>query len=137
MKIRSAIAFAILALWLGGCATLNADIAKLQQVYQVATTTSVPPSVVIITANAFDALKGTAINYAKYCIQGKFADPICSAANRRKVVQFVRSGTTVRNQLEVSVATNTPAASTLYNLLVAAVNGLQSSALANFNGAKS
>jgi hypothetical protein len=137
MKIRSGIAFVILALWLGGCATLNTDIAKLQQVYTVATTTSVPPSTVIVAANAFDALKATAVNYAKYCIQGKFVDAICSAPNRRKVVQFVRSGTTVRNQLEVSIATNTPAASTLYNLLVSAVNGLQSSALANFNGAKS
>jgi hypothetical protein len=128
-----AVAFVI---GLTSCATLNSDIAKLQQVYTVATTTSVPPQTVIVAANAFDALKATAINYATYCIQGKFVDPICSAANRRKVVQFVRSGTTVRNQLEVSIATNTPAASTLYNILVAAVNGLNSSALANFNGAK-
>ena len=136
MNIRSGIAAVVLALLLSGCATLNSDIAKFQQVYTVATTTSVPPQTVIVAANAFDALKATAINYGTYCIQGKFVDAICSAANRRKVVQFVRSGTTVRNQLEVSIATNTPAASTLYNLLVAAVNGLNSSALANFNGAK-
>jgi hypothetical protein len=137
MKIRSAIALAILALWLGGCATLNTDISKLQSVYTVATTTVVKPSVIIITANAFDALKATADNYGAYCIQGKFVDPICSADNRRKVVQFVRSGTSVRNQLEVSIATNTPAAATVYNILVGAVNGLQASVLANFNGAKS
>ena len=86
----------LLALSLAGCATLNSDIAKLQQVYTVATTTSVPPSTVIVTANAFDAIKATAVNYARYCIQGKFVDPICSPANRRKVVQFVRSGTATR-----------------------------------------
>lgn len=129
--------FAIgLALWLGGCATFNSDIAKLKQVYTVVTTTTVPASTVIVTANAFDALKATATNYGRYCIQGKFVDAICSAGNRRKVVQFVRSGTSARNQLELSVTTGTPAASTLYNVLVAAVNGLQSSALANFNGGR-
>lgn len=125
-----------LALWLGGCATLQGDIAKLQQVYTVVTTTTVPASTVIVTANAFDALKATATNYGRYCIQGKFVDAICSAGNRRKVVQFVRSGTSARNQLELSVITGTPADSTLYNVLVATVNGLQSSALANFNGGR-
>jgi len=122
-----------LVLGLGGCATLNSDIAKLQQVYTVVTTTTVPPTTVVVTANAFDALKATATNYARYCIQGKFVDAICSAANRRNVVKFVRTGTAARNQLELSITTNTPAASTLYNILVAAVNGLNSSAaLTNF-----
>lgn len=127
----------VLAIGLGGCATLNSDIAKLQQVYTIATTATVSPTTVVVTANAFDALKATAVNYARYCIQGKFVDPICSAANRRNVVKFVRSGTAARNQLELSVTTNTPATATLYNVLVAAVNGLQSNpALTNFNGAK-
>ncbi len=126
-----------LALWLGACATLQADITRLSQVYTVVTTATVSPTTVIVTANAFDALKATAVNYARYCIQGKFVDPICSALNRRNVVKAVRSGTAARNQLELSITTNTPAAATIYNVLVAAVNGLQSSpALANFKGAK-
>jgi len=126
-----------LALSVAGCATLNSDLSKLRQVYTVATTTSVPPSTVIVAANAFDAIKATAVNYARYCIQGKFVDPICSATNRRRVVQFIRSGTRARNQLELSITTNTPAAATLYNALVAAITGLQSSAaLSNFNGAR-
>lgn len=131
--------FAIgLALWLGGCASLQGDIAKLQQVYTVVTTTTVPASTVVVTANAFDALKATATNYGRYCIQGKFVDAICSAANRRVVVKAIRTGTAARNQLELSITTNTPAAATLYNLLVTAVNSLtQSPALNNFKGARS
>lgn len=124
----------LLALGLAGCATFNSDIAKLQQVYTVVTTATVPPTTVIVTANAFDALKATATNYGKYCIEGKFVDAICSASNRRNVIKFVRSGTTARNQLELSVTTNTPATATLYNLLVAAVNGLNSTPVATFNG---
>lgn len=124
----------LLALWLSGCATFTADLAKLGQVYTVVTTSTVPPITVVVTANAFDALKATATNYGKYCIQGKFVDPICSAGNRRKVVQFVRSGTSARNQLELSITTNTPATATIYNILVAAVNGLKSTPVATFNG---
>jgi hypothetical protein len=122
-----------LASFLGGCVTLQGDIAKLQQVYTIVTTATVPPSTIIITANAFDALKATAINYGTYCIQGKFIDPICSAANRRIVVKAIRTGTAVRNQLELSISSGTPASATLYNVLVSAVNSLsQSPALNNF-----
>lgn len=125
----------LVCFWLAGCATFNADIAKLQQVYTVVTTAEVPPTTVIVTANAFDALKATATNYGRYCIQGKFIDAICSAVNRRKVIQFVRAGTSARNQLELSITTNTPATATIYNTLVAAVNGLtQSPALTTFKG---
>lgn len=124
----------ILALCLAGCSTLNADILKLQQVYSVVTTATVSQTTVVVTANAFDALKDTATNYGRYCIQGKFVDPICSAGNRRKVIQFVRSGTAARNSLELSITTNTPATATIYNTLVAAVNGLNSTPVATFNG---
>lgn len=124
----------LLCLSLFGCASLNADIARISQVYTVVTTATVPPTTIVVTANAFDALKATATNYGRYCIQGKFVDPICSPSNRRKVVQFVRSGTAARNQLELSITTNTPATATIYNTLVAAVNGLNSTPVANFHG---
>lgn len=129
----------LLPVWLAlaGCATLQGDIAKLQQVYTVVTTATVPPTTVVVTANAFDALKATATNYGKYCIQGKFVDAICSATNRRNVIKAIRSGTAVRNQLELSITTGTPASATLYNTLIAAVNSLNASAaLNNFQGAK-
>lgn len=119
-----------MTLALGACSTL-------QTVQQVATAT-VPVSVVIPTANAFDLLKGTATNYGRYCIANKMPEPICSASNRRAVIRFVRSGTGARNQLEASVINGTPAAASIYNILVAAVQGLQGTpaASAEFGVAK-
>lgn len=116
-----------LALCFSGCSTL----ATIQQV----ATSTVPATVVIPTANAFDVLKGTATNYGKYCIQQKMAPVICSADARRAVVKFVRSGTAARNQLEGSLDRGEPAAASVYNLLVAAVQGLQGTPAATFTGA--
>jgi hypothetical protein len=113
-----------LALSLGGCATLG--------VIQQVGTATVPATVVIPTANAFDVLKGTATNYGKYCIQQKMVPAICSAAARRAVIKFVRSGTSARNQLEGSLDRGEPAAASVYNLLVAAVQGLQGTPAATF-----
>lgn len=119
--MKRIIAIALLGLSLAGCAK---EMALLGTIQQVATAT-VPASVVVPAANAFDILKGTATNYGRYCIQGKFVDPLCSASNRRTVVKFVRSGTAARNQLEDSVTNGTPAAASVYNLLVSAIQGLQ------------
>lgn len=121
------IIFAVaLTLSLAGCASLGI-------IQQVATAT-VPATVVIPTVNAFDVLKGTAANYGKYCIQQKMAPTICSADIRRNVIKFVRSGTAARNQLESSLASGEPAAASVYNLLVAAVQGLQGTPAATFTG---
>jgi hypothetical protein len=111
---------ATLALTLGACSTLD----TINTIQQVATAT-VPASVVIPAANAFNILKGTAVNYGRYCIANKMPEPICSASNRRIVIKFVRSGTSARNQLEGSLATGQPAAASVYNTLVAAIQGLK------------
>lgn len=124
--MKKIILAATLALSLAGCASLGI-------VQQVATAT-VPATVVIPTANAFDVLKGTAANYGRYCIQQKMAPAICSVDIRRAVIKFVRSGTAARNQLEGSLASGEPAAATVYNLLVAAVQGLQGTPVATFQG---
>lgn len=115
-----------LALSIGGCSTL----ATIQQV----ATATVPATVVIPTANAFDVLKGTATNYGKYCIAQKMVPAICSATARRAVIKFVRSGTAARNQLEGSLDRGEPAAASVYNLLVSAVQGLQGTPAATFTG---
>ncbi len=106
-----------LSLSLAGCSTL----ATVQQV----ATATVPASVVIPAANSFDILKGTATNYGRYCIANKMPEPICSASNRRIVIKFVRTGTSARNQLEASLINGQPAAASVYNVLVAAIQGLQ------------
>lgn len=112
----------VAALALGGCGQTIQD---LQGVYSTITTTTVPPGYANIAINSFDALKATSTNYARYCIGAKFPQPTCSAANRRAVIRFVRSGTAARNALEANIATSQPLLSTTYNVLVAAINGLK------------
>lgn len=130
--IKRLVLVALTALTLAGCAK---DMALLQNVQQVATA-EVSADVVIPTANAFDILKGTAANYGRYCIAQKMVPSICSAAIRRNVIKFVRSGTRARDQLESSVENKTPALASVYNVLVAAVQGLQGTpaASAQFQG---
>lgn len=111
---------------LAGCAK---DMALLQTVKQVATA-EVPANVVIPVANSFDVLKSFATSYGKYCIAQQMAPAICSADNRRKVIKFVRSGARARDQLEASVTNGVPAAASVYNVLVAAVQGLQGTPVA-------
>ena len=125
--MKKLILSAILAVSLGGCA-------NLQSIYTLATTATVPASTVVITANAFDALKATAINYANYCVAQKFPQPVCSAANRRSVIKAVNAGTAARVQLEASLTTSQPALSTVYNSLVAAVNALTASPINSVKG---
>lgn len=127
MKFKSGIAIAALALALGGCA-------NLQGIYTLATTATVPAGDVVIAANAFDALKGTAVNYANYCVAQHFPVPVCSKANRRAVIKAVNSGTAAKVQLEASITTAQPALSTVYNTLIAAVNALQASPISTVKG---
>ncbi len=112
---------------LAGCANL----AAVTGVYKTVTETTVPADVVIPAANAFDILKFGAVNYGRYCIANKMAPSICSATTRRVVIKSIRSGTGARRQLEDSVTNGTPAASSIYNVLVAAVTSLQTTPAAN------
>ena len=120
-----------LSLALAGCAD---QMEKLRQVYTVATTTTVPAEVVRPAANTFDILKGTAANFASFCIKNNFAPVGCDVDTRRKISTFVREGTKARVELRASLATGQPALSTVYNLLVAAVTGLQGTPAATFTG---
>jgi hypothetical protein len=116
-----------LALGLAGCA-------NLQGIYTLATTATVPATSVVIAANSFDALKATAINYGHYCVDQKFPQPVCSAANRRIVIKAVNSGTAARNALEASINSGQPAISTVYNTLIASVNALTASPINTVKG---
>lgn len=128
--IRSAVAIVAFVL-LAGCA---GELAKIQGIYALATTTTVPASVVRPTANAFDILKGTAANFATYCVDNKFTPVGCDVDTRRKISRFIEQGTKARVQLRASVNTGQPALSTVYNLLVDAVTGLQATPAATFTG---
>ncbi len=118
----------VAALSLAGCAALQ----KVEDVYTAATTTVVPASVVVPAANAFDILKGTAGLSGQYCVEKAMVPAICSADIRRVVVRAIRSGTAARDQLEVSLQTGQPAAASVYNVLIAAVNNLKATPAATF-----
>lgn len=116
---RSLILCAV-ALSLGGCANL--------QRLETALATTVPPKAILVAANTFDALEGTATNYLIYC-KANLAQPVCSADNRRIVIRSVRKGRGARDQLEVYITQQTPAPAKLYNVLITAITSLQSSAV--------
>lgn len=118
---------------LAGCANLP-DLTKLEQVYTVATTATVPADVVRPVANTFDILKGTAANFAQFCIANKFTPTGCDVATRRTISTFVKQGTAARVQLRAALKTNQPALSTVYNLLLGAVEGLKTTPAATFTG---
>lgn len=133
MHKRMITAFAVcaIAFLASGCAS---QIATLQQVYALATTATVPASVVRPAANTFDILKGTAANFAQFCVAQKFAPAGCDVATRRTISTFVKQGTAARVQVRSALATNQPVLSTVYNLLVGAVQGLQATPAATFTG---
>lgn len=125
-----------ISLALAGCADLQKKLDLASGAYTYATETTVPASAVIPVANTFDILKAGATNYGRYCIAEKMAPSVCSAEIRRIVVKAVRTGTAARNQLKASLRSGEPAAASIFNVLVAAVNGLQASpaASAQFGG---
>ena len=63
--------------------------------------------------------------------RGSFSPSRLFSSTRRVVVKAVRAGTRARNQMEASVEQNQPALSSVYNLLVAAVNDLKASPAAD------
>lgn len=112
----------------GGCSTL----ATVQQV----ATATVPAEVVIPAANTFNILKGAATNYGRYCISVKMSAAICSAASRRVIIKAVRVGTSARDQMAANLENGTPAASSVFNLMVNAIDDLKNSpaAASQFTG---
>lgn len=120
--IRKILVAAALAFSLAGCATFD----TIQKVQEVANAT-VPASVVVPAANAFNIVKAGATRYGQYCIQQRMAPVICEAGTRRAVVKAVRVGTNARNKMTDSLVNNTPASASVYNLLVGAVQDLKNS----------
>lgn len=123
---KALVGLALLAV--GGCSTL----ATVQQV----ATATVPPEVVMPAANTFNILKGGATNYGRYCIQEKMAPAICNAGSRRAVIKAVRVGTGARDRMMANYESDTPVASSVYNLVVGAIGDLKNSpaAASQFTG---
>jgi hypothetical protein len=127
MKLKSGIAIALLALSLGGCATITA----LQQVAG----TAVTPTQALLAANAFDAIESGATAFLVYCKSTPTA-ATCSATNRREVIKDTRAGRAARNQIETYIQSSSTIPAAIYNTLVAAVTSLRASPAANYAGAQ-
>ncbi len=115
-----------LAAALSGCAALQ----KFENIYTDVSGTTISPQTVYLAVNTFDAAKATATQYFSYC-RANLTMPICSANNRRAVLKYVRAGTAARNQLETYLQAGSPAPAAIFNTLKAAVDSLQTSAIAS------
>ena len=137
MRIRSVIAIAAVALALGGCA---ADLAKLQQVYTVATTATVDPSQAAIAVSSFEVLEAGATEYFKYCKLNP-STAACAPGTKaqpgplRLAIQYDRQGRAARDQIKSAGKTGQLISQTVYNLLIQAINNLPS--IINSTGAHS
>lgn len=135
--IRKVLTVGVLSLGLlmGGCANFsakfNADIAAVQQAWQVATTTTVTPQAALVIANSFNVARDAATAYLTYCAQ-HLSDSSCSADNRRKVITAVRAGIKLRTQVEGYVSAKTTIPKALYDSFQSIVNTLANSPAANF-----
>lgn len=137
MKPLKGLVIALLALSLANCTQLQAFVERTEAIVsavKVAATAPVPAEIVRPVANTFDILKGTAANFAHFCINNNFTPPGCDVDTRRKISKAVKLGTSARVQLRASLATNSPAAATVYNILVDAVSSLKATPLNTFTG---
>lgn len=139
--MKKLFALAVLALSLAGCATLQADLAKLQQVYSLATTATVPASVAQVTVSSFEVLEAGSTEYLKYCKQSP-ADSRCAPGTvatpgpLRLVIKYIRQGRAARDQIKSAGKTGALISSTVYNLLVTAVNNLTTTPVTSFGASK-
>lgn len=108
-----------LSLALSGCATFQKD-------WSIITGTTVSPTQIIVTANAFDAAEASATQYLLYCKATVPAPSYCALQTRKTVVAAVRAGIVARNQLEPYITSGTAGPLAIYNTLLATVASLQS-----------
>lgn len=130
-----------LALSLAGCATFNADVAKLQQVFTIATTKTVPDNVAQVTVSSFEVLEAGSTEYFKYCKANPSVGPcapgtVANPGPLRLVIKYIRQGRAARDQIKSAARTGQLISSTVYNLLVTAVNNLSATPAASFGAQK-
>ena len=135
--IKRIFAIAMLSLSLGGCA---GELAKLQQVYSIATTATVTPEAAQIAVSSFEVLEQGATSYFIYCKKAP-ADAICSPGTKaapgplRIAIKYIRQGRNARDQVKAAGKTGGLISSTVYNLLTAAITNLNTTPVTTF-GAK-
>lgn len=81
------------ALVLPGCA-------KLQQAYESVSTAKVPPKLILVAANSFNAAKATATNYIRYCTPNPAPAGCNDKVIRGTLIPNMKAGTVARDKLE-------------------------------------
>lgn len=125
--MKKLLAIALLALSLGGCASLNTFKDKVETAWSVVTQASVSPQAVIIAANAFDGLEATATNYLTLT-RCNGTKAICrDPGATKKLIPVIRSGRTARDKL-IQFLDEHPGQlgdKGLYDALNAAIDGIK------------
>lgn len=139
--MKKFIAFVLMAVGLGGCATFQTDLAKLQQAYTVVTTATVPASTAQVAVSSFEVIEAAATQYFKYC-KANLATPACAAGTPtspgplRIAIKYDRQGRSARDQIKAAGKSGALISTTAYNLLVDAVTNLTSTPVATFGATK-
>jgi transcriptional regulator with AAA-type ATPase domain len=134
-----AAALMLLSVLLGGCAAelakFQAGVAKVEQVYVMATTTTIPQTQAQIAVSSFQVLEAAATAYFKFCAQNR-ADSRCTADTLRTAIKYDRQGRQARDTIKAAARSGATIAATTYNLLIGAVNNLGTTPVATFGAGK-
>lgn len=143
-SFRLAAALAI-SVGLGGCGTVQAilstDFAKLKQVYEIATTATVPEATAQVAVSSFQVIEAASTEYFKFCA-GTPESPKCAPGTTanpgplRLAIKYMRQGRGARDQIKVAAKAGTPILSTAYNLLIGAVNNLGTTPVPSFGASQ-
>lgn len=140
-QLRMAGALVLTAFLLSGCAAelakFQAGIAKIEQVYVIATTTTVPETQAQIAVSSFEVLEAASTEYFKYCASNKAAS-VCNAGTvaqpgaLRLAIKYIRQGRQARDTIKAAAKSGATIAAVSYNLLIGAVNNLGTTPVATF-----
>ena len=135
--MKRILAITLLAAWLGGCATFNTDLAKVEAAVTIATTATVPPSTAQIAVSSFQVLEAGATEYFKYCklnsmVAACAPGTVAAPGPLRVVIKYDRAGRNARDQIKAAGKTGALISSTVYNTLIDAVTQLTASPAASF-----
>lgn len=127
-KLAILLALAITAT-LGGCATFTADVAKVEKAISVLTTATVTPTTAQVAVSSFEVLESAATQYFVFCksnpkISACAPGTVANPGPLRLAIKYDRQGRAARDQIKAAGKSGALISTTVYNLLVDAVNNL-------------
>lgn len=75
--------------------------ARLKQAYETVSEAKVPPKLILIAANSFNAAKATATNYIRYCTPNPAPAGCNDKIIRGTLIPNMKAGTEAREKLEL------------------------------------